>query len=328
MRAPRVNATAINRAGQQAGNQAISLTNVARATSPRYDEIGAAGMKAETKKKQTAIQAERNVRNAEISAETTLKKTEIGVDLFKAKNEAKKGVRKAGMVAAAGKLAGVALMPDEKPIRSKQTDFSGIRSTLEKSLQSERDTLSGLESDSTVSPNTDSGKSTSLPEGGTAGKATPPSTTGGSKGLQLVNTLVSKGYSPVSAAAIAGNAAHESDNFRAYEEYAPNSYGTKGVGFLQWTNSRRGEFESYARNKGVDPKSFEASAGYIADEMAGGRHWSGGMSTDRFKGITDLNQATQTFQNTYLRPADLQGSLGRRQNYANQFLTEYQGQSK
>ena len=156
---------------------------------------------------------------------------------------------------------------------------------------------------------------------------------GGNKtGLRLVNDLVGKGYSPVSAAAIAGNAQYESDNFTAYEEYSPNSYGTRGAGFLQWTNAgganRRDSFESWAKSNNLDPASYEASAGYIDAEMKGGNNWTGGQSLEGFKGITDLNEATANYMNTYLRPAKDTANLSTRQSNASSLLQAYQDSLK
>ena len=118
---------------------------------------------------------------------------------------------------------------------------------------------------------------------------------------------MAQGYTKIQAAAIAGNAQHESANFTAHEEFSPNSYGTKGAGFFQWTNTntpRRSQFESYAKSKGLDPTSYEASAGYMTHEMnitGQGSHWTG-SGRDGFMNSGDLTSATTSFMNNYLRP--------------------------
>ena len=55
--------------------------------------------------------------------------------------------------------------------------------------------------------------------------------------MDYMSSLVSKGYQPIQAAAIVGNARYESGNFEFGEELEPNAYGTKGYGALQWTNA-------------------------------------------------------------------------------------------
>ena len=130
---------------------------------------------------------------------------------------------------------------------------------------------------------------------------------GNATGVRLAKDLMSQGYSKIQAAAIAGNAQHESANFTAHEEFSPNSYGTKGAGFFQWTNTntpRRSQFESYAKSKGLDPTSYEASTGYMTHEMnitGEGSHWTG-SGRDGFMNSGDLTSATTSFMNNYLRP--------------------------
>ena len=146
--------------------------------------------------------------------------------------------------------------------------------------------------------------------------------------------LTADGYTPVQAAAIVGNAQHESANFTAHEEYAPNSYGTRGAGFFQWTNAggsnRRSNFENWAAQNGFDPTSYEANQGFMMHELKGGagNHWTGGMNDNRFRQINDLGTAVTTFQNDYLRPHRDHAHTDRRMQNAQQVLQEwnsYQG---
>jgi hypothetical protein len=69
------------------------------------------------------------------------------------------------------------------------------------------------------------------------------------------------------AAGVVGNLAHESAAFTAYEEGAPNKFGTRGAGWAQWTDTpgspRRQMFEKWARDHNLDPKSPEASERYL-----------------------------------------------------------------
>lgn len=321
MNAPRSNASAWGEAGRAAGKTYATIANTTRKYSPKAGEMEKLGLEARSSEKIAGIKAETAVRKAKIGADALIKKTEINVDKFKSINESKKGVRKAGMVAAAGQAIGLGLMKDtELPPTSKAIDYSAMETFF--ANQTKRDDAAEAKLRAEMKPSA------------TTPSATTPTTSKpvkGKGGLKLVNYLVNnKGYTPVSAAAIAGNAAHESANFTAHEEYAPNAYGTKGAGFLQWTNAggsnRRTEFENYAGSQGIDPTSFEASAGYIDAEMKGGKHWTGGMNVDSFRQIKDLNTAVTSFQNNYLRPAAATANTGARLNYANQFLQQYNNQ--
>jgi len=119
------------------------------------------------------------------------------------------------------------------------------------------------------------------------------------KGIKLSCKLQSMGYTKAAAAALAGNAMHESAGFTADIEI-----GGTGRGWLQWTGSRRETFENYATENGYDFTSDEANYGYMMYELAGnaGNHWTNGGSTQQFREITDLDEATSYFMNNWLRP--------------------------
>ncbi len=321
MNAPRSNVASWGKAGRDAGNTYADISATTAKYSPKYGKLAELGIQARAKVKESAINAERKVRVAEKKAEGLIDRQNIAVDEFKSINESKRGQRKAGMVAAAGSAIALGLQKDtELPPVNKAMDYSAIEKFYESQTAKNNADEAKIRADMEKDPTT----------------ATKPSSTSskpvkGTGGVKLMNFLVNeKGFKPMHAAAVAGNAAHESANFTAHEEYTPNRYGTKGVGFLQWTNAgggnRRTEFESYARSQNLDPKSFEASAGYIAEEMKSGNHWTGGMTTDSFKGIQDLNTAVTAFQDNYLRPAKDTANTRARLDYANQFLQQYNNQ--
>ena len=151
--------------------------------------------------------------------------------------------------------------------------------------------------------------------------------------MRLMSDLTNDGYSAEQAAAIVGNAQYESANFTAHEEFAPNAYGTKGAGFFQWTNAggsnRRDNFESFARGKGLDPKSYAANTGFMMHEMQGkaGSHWTGGMNDAGFRQIGDLTTAVNAFQNNYLRPHKDHAHTDRRMSYAQSALSQWNAQN-
>ncbi len=110
-------------------------------------------------------------------------------------------------------------------------------------------------------------------------------------------------------AALVGHLKVESDNFQADTEYAPNAYGTKGRGHLQWTDTgnsggRRTNFESFANSKGLSPTSFEANSQFLLSEMQGnhGNHWTNGGSMQGFLQTSNINDASSYLQSNFIRP--------------------------
>lgn len=64
------------------------------------------------------------------------------------------------------------------------------------------------------------------------------------------------------AAGIVANLGHESGGFRFYQEVKPRR-GRGGAGWAQWTGARRRQFEAWAAREGLDPRSDEASYGFL-----------------------------------------------------------------
>lgn len=117
---------------------------------------------------------------------------------------------------------------------------------------------------------------------------------------ELLWRLLAKKYSARASAAIAGNAAYESDYFRADTEYS----GGGGRGWLQWTGLRRVAFEAWCKMKGLSPTSLDANAGYIIEELSGraGNHWSPGKSMAGLEQEGSIQDASDYFARYYLRP--------------------------
>ena len=143
-----------------------------------------------------------------------------------------------------------------------------------------------------------------------------------------MSLLTNNGMSKEQAAALTGHLEVESDSFRADTEYAPNAYGTRGRGHLQWTDissggGRRTNFENFASSKGLDPKSFEANSQFLLSEMQGnhGNHWTNGASYQGFLGTKSLQEASSYLQNNYIRPGvpHTERRLGAAQSYYNNF---------
>lgn len=76
------------------------------------------------------------------------------------------------------------------------------------------------------------------------------------------------GFSVEDAAAIMGNAGHESGGLTLFQEIKPTS-GRGGWGWFQWTGPRRDAFEAYCKRNDLDPKSDKANYGWLWNELKG-----------------------------------------------------------
>ena len=75
---------------------------------------------------------------------------------------------------------------------------------------------------------------------------------------------------PLDAAAIVGNAGHESMGFTKLQEMKPTVAGSRGGwGWMQWTASRRRAFEAYCKRTGKDPASDDANYAWLFLELKG-----------------------------------------------------------
>lgn len=78
------------------------------------------------------------------------------------------------------------------------------------------------------------------------------------------------GFTVLDAAAIAGNAGHESAGFTALQEIKPTVPGSRGgYGWFQWTGPRRREFEAYLKRNGLDGRTREANYAWLFNELKG-----------------------------------------------------------
>ncbi|MER2252929.1 phage tail tape measure protein [Methylorubrum podarium] len=75
------------------------------------------------------------------------------------------------------------------------------------------------------------------------------------------------GLTKEQAAGILGNLGHESAGFTAYQEKNPLGGGRGGAGWAQWTGPRRRQFEAWAAQRGLDPRSYEANYGFLRHEL-------------------------------------------------------------
>jgi hypothetical protein len=87
----------------------------------------------------------------------------------------------------------------------------------------------------------------------------------------LMHRLIADfGFTPLDAAAVIGNAGHESGGFRWMQELKPIVRGSRGGwGFFQWTGPRRIAMEAYCARNGLDPASLEANYAWLFIELTG-----------------------------------------------------------
>lgn len=331
-----------SQAGNAAANDAIKSFAAARRNSPDFGKMAQQAAAIRSKVKQEGIAAATNVTKAGIQTAGKVKENEINV---KARMNLASAKRKAGALATAGKMFATAGQYGGEPRKKREiSDSSPLDARIE-SLRSKATELRAQAdgvtipqaSSSTPSSSTGSGGSTNSSSSSTststvASSGSSDRSSGGSTAMRLMSDLTNDGYSAEQAAAIVGNAQYESANFTAHEEFSPNSYGTKGAGFLQWTNAggsnRRSNFESWSASQGLDPKSYEASSGFMRHELSGGAgsHWTGGMNDQSFRQIGDLSTAVNAFQNNYLRPAAATANNSQRQKNAQAIYQQWMNQ--
>lgn len=99
------------------------------------------------------------------------------------------------------------------------------------------------------------------------------------------------GFSEQDAAAVLGNAGHESAGFRLMQEVRPRA-GRGGLGAFQWTGPRRVAFEAWCATHKCAPASFEAGYGFLVHELRTSEHRAVGLT----KGATGLRAKVVAFE--------------------------------
>lgn len=100
------------------------------------------------------------------------------------------------------------------------------------------------------------------------------------------------------AAAIAGNAGHESGGFTLMQELKPTVKGSRGgYGWFQWTGPRRRDFESWCKTAKLDPKSDAANTGFLIFELKTTEK----RAISAVKKANGLKAKVEAFENAYER---------------------------
>jgi hypothetical protein len=108
------------------------------------------------------------------------------------------------------------------------------------------------------------------------------------------------GLTPIQAAGIIGNLAHESAGFTATQEKNPVGGGRGGLGWAQWTGPRRRAYEAWFTKRGLKADSYAANYGYLKEELSGtapGFNYSHALT--QLKKTTTIQAATETFEAFY-----------------------------
>lgn len=101
------------------------------------------------------------------------------------------------------------------------------------------------------------------------------------------------------AAAIVGNAGHESGGFKSLQEKRPVVPGSRGgYGIMQWTGPRRRDYEAYAKRNGLDVSDMETNYKFLFVELSGPE----GKVLPRMKKAETLDQKVRVFSEVFLRP--------------------------
>lgn len=96
----------------------------------------------------------------------------------------------------------------------------------------------------------------------------------------------------IQAAAIVGNLAHESGGFKYHQELKPLK-GRGGIGWAQWTASRRVDFEKFVKKNNLDIRSNAASWAFLVKELSAPYH---GRAIKAIKKTNDLEKAVKVFE--------------------------------
>jgi len=160
-------------AGKVAADDALRSFIAARESSPDYGKLAQEAANIRSAEKIAAIKAQTKVAKTGIAVKADLRSTEILAD---ARADAKKNVRKAGLLAAAGKSGGIGLMKlGEKPLERR--DSSADLGYYDKQIEKTKAEIAKI-NDGTPTISTDTnGNNTGNQQGGDSpGKVTEPVT--------------------------------------------------------------------------------------------------------------------------------------------------------
>jgi hypothetical protein len=188
--------------------------------------------------------------------------------------------------------------------------------------------------DSTSSDPDDGGSSASTPlpspsPGKSSGGATPAKPTPVPTGVyglfrqkapgimrDLIHDL---GLSATQAAGILGNIGWECGGFKKLQEQNPVMGGRGGLGWCQWTASRRIDFEKWLAQRGANYQDDGANYGFLLKEL----QTTQSPSVSAIRRVGDIETATSEFMRIFERPAARYAHLEDRVDLAKLAFQEY-----
>ena len=127
------------------------------------------------------------------------------------------------------------------------------------------------------------------------------------------------GLSETQAAGILGNIGWECGGFKQLQEQNPVMGGPGGLGWCQWTASRRTEFEQWLSENGFNYQNDAANYGFLLNELRG----SQAASVRAVRQTPNVEMATSEFMRIFERPAPRYAHLEDRVGLAKLALQEY-----
>jgi hypothetical protein len=188
--------------------------------------------------------------------------------------------------------------------------------------------------DSTSSDPDDGGSSASTPlpspsPGKSSGGATPTKPTSAPTGVyglfrqkapgimrDLIHDL---GLSATQAAGVLGNIGWECGGFKKLQEQNPLMGGRGGLGWCQWTASRRIDFEKWLAQRGFNYQDDGANYGFLLKEL----QTTQSPSVSAIRRVGDIETATGEFMRVFERPAARYAHLEDRVDLAKLAFQEY-----
>ena len=129
------------------------------------------------------------------------------------------------------------------------------------------------------------------------------------------------------AAAFVGNLWYETGGFTAFQEIDPK-VGRGGLGFAQWTASRRVTFEEYLRQQGnLSADDYGANYGYLKKELNSTEKkvlkTLRGQVARSGENVVDIEEATEIISDVFFRPKEETARKDRRIDAAKDILQRY-----
>lgn len=114
----------------------------------------------------------------------------------------------------------------------------------------------------------------------------------------MAKLIADFGFSVEDAAAIMGNAGHESIGFTTLQEIKPVVKGSAGgYGWFQWTGPRRRLYEAYCDRNKLNPASREANYAFLYVELTGSEK----AAVAKTKAAVGLQAKTKAFELAFER---------------------------